>query len=244
MNMARRKNKKTGKNQNNLPKTLPQQPVKADVPPAGPKTRTAVGIPVFFAGMFLSLVLGIYLGTLLPEISRGQETVLLGQRMPETQKPENPPSAISAPANNAPKLPPRYASEAKTLMDALIRDPASVKAWIQLGNLYFDAQMPKESIDAYSHALALEPSNADVLTDMGVMYRELGDYAKAVECFRSASKINPRHAESLYNAGLVLSADLHDAKAAREAWEKLLRINPNAVSPHGQPVLKMIEELK
>ncbi len=40
------------------------------------------------------------------------------------------------------------------------------------------------------------------------MYREAGDYEAAVQCFRQARQVDPRHANSMFNEGVVLLNDL------------------------------------
>lgn len=49
--------------------------------------------------------------------------------------------------------------------------PDNTAAWVQLGNLYFDANQVDKAILAYNRSLALVPDNPDVLTDLGVTDR-------------------------------------------------------------------------
>jgi cytochrome c-type biogenesis protein CcmH/NrfG len=109
----------------------------------------------------------------------------------------------------------------------LARDPKNVKAWIALGNDYFDSHQPQKSIDAYANALTLEPNNPDVLTDQGVMYREIGASDKALANFLKANQIAPRHFQSLFNAGVVYAYDLKDSKKAVETWNKIIAADPS-----------------
>jgi tetratricopeptide (TPR) repeat protein len=108
------------------------------------------------------------------------------------------------------------------------QNPKSVQAWVSLGNLYFDAfkavgdsQRALASIDAYGKALAMEPNNPDVLTDQGVMYRDLRQYDKALANFLKANQIAPAHMQSLMNAGVVY-ADMGNDKKAEEMWLKVI----------------------
>ena len=102
------------------------------------------------------------------------------------------------------------------------QNPKDVQAWISLGNDYFDSHQAQAAIDAYANALAIDPKNPDVLTDQGVMYRELGQYDKAVANFLKANQIAPAHMQSLFNAGVVYAYDLKDAKRAEETWLKVI----------------------
>ncbi len=113
---------------------------------------------------------------------------------------------------------------------------------MELGNLYFDTDQPKEAIDAYSHYLAIKPDNADVRTDMGIMYRKLGQFDKAIEEFRKAAQSDPKHVNSRYNIGLVLLHDKQDIQGAVKAWEEYLKVDPN--SEKAQRIRAQIEKMK
>jgi cytochrome c-type biogenesis protein CcmH/NrfG len=122
------------------------------------------------------------------------------------------------------------------------RDPRNVQAWIQLGNDYFDTHRPQQSIEAYAKALELEPNNPDVLTDQGVMYRELKQFDKALVNFRKASRVKPDHVQSLFNIGVVLENDLKDGAKAVAAWERVVQVAP--ASPQAADARKAIAEIK
>jgi len=110
-------------------------------------------------------------------------------------------------------------------------DPKNVQAWITLGNAYFDMHQAQKSVDAYSKALALDPKNPnapDLLTDQGVMYRELQSYDMAVDNFKRANKLDPKHAQSLFNLGVVLYSDKHDLAGARKAWNRVIELVPSS----------------
>jgi len=124
------------------------------------------------------------------------------------------------------------------------KNPNDKAAWIQLGNNYFNANLPDKAIIAYNKALALDPRNADVWTDLGVMYRRSGQPKKTVACFDRAMKIDPRHQVSRFNKGVVLLHDLNDEAGALKSWESLLAINPDAKTPDGQPLRGLVNQLK
>jgi tetratricopeptide (TPR) repeat protein len=105
-------------------------------------------------------------------------------------------------------------------------DPQNRKAWVELGNIYFDAQMPAKSVEAYAKALELNSNDPNVLTDQGVMYRQLGWFDKAIENFTKANAVAPRHTQSLYKIGIVYRHDLQDYVKATEVWKRYLEISP------------------
>ena len=124
------------------------------------------------------------------------------------------------------------------------QNPGDIAAWIQLGNLCFDADLPEKAIAAYDKALALNPDNADVLTDQGVMYRKAGKFDKAIQCFDKAVAVNPKHEIARFNKGIVLMHDLNNPKGAIQAWEELLAVNPLAMAPNGQSIDEMLKKMK
>lgn len=124
------------------------------------------------------------------------------------------------------------------------RNPGDIEGWIQLGNLYFDSDLPDKSIAAYEKALALNPDNADVLTDQGVMYRKIGKFDKAVQNFDKAVGVDPRHEIARFNKGIVLMHDLNDPEGAVRAWEELLAVNPLAMAPNGLSIDEMLKKMK
>ncbi len=122
------------------------------------------------------------------------------------------------------------------------QDPKNRQAWIQLGNDYFDTDQAQKAINAYGKALELNPNDANILTDQGVMYRKMGWYDKAIANFEKANQIDPKHIQSLMNIGVVYSADLKQPDKAIEAWNRFLAID--STSPTAQQVKSMIQDIK
>jgi cytochrome c-type biogenesis protein CcmH/NrfG len=114
------------------------------------------------------------------------------------------------------------------MQQVVARDPKNVQAWIQLGNDYFDTRQPQKAVDAYARALELRPNDPNVLTDQGVMYRDLGQFERAVANFEKANAADPKHVQSLYNLGVVYLNDLKQSKKAIEAWNKVIQTAPQS----------------
>jgi len=132
--------------------------------------------------------------------------------------------------------------EIKILTDVVAREPGNRNAWVQLGNSYFDSNQPVPAVDAYAKALELDGNDPNVLTDQGIMYRRLGWYDKAIENFEQATKLQPQHAQSLYNLGLVYAQDLKDYEKAIAAWERYLKVNPSG--PGADQVRRDLEAIR
>ncbi len=137
-----------------------------------------------------------------------------------------------------------FSGEIAALEKKTRAEPANDAAWIDLGNIYFDADQHEKSIQAYLNALEIKPDNADVWTDMGVMQRKAGRPEEAVKAFDRAIAVNPKHEISRLNKGIVLLHDLQDAEGAIRAWEGLLELNPMAGFPGGMSVDQVVQQLK
>lgn len=201
-----------------------------------PKT---VSIATCVAGMFLCLALGVYLGTLVPLVSDQPPVAAIPPEIPMES-----PRTDNAEKASPPKMNAEQNRKRAALLESIARSPDNAQLWTELGNLYFDSRAFEDAINAYEKSLSINPHDPDVLTDLGIMYRETDQFQKAIENFRKASSLDPTHQNSLYNEGVVFAADLHNVEEAAKAWEKLLKINPQARGPEGALVADKIQQLR
>ena len=153
------------------------------------------------------------------------------------------PSGQSAPPQSQQNMSDEQAKAILSLEQEVAANPANADAWTQLGHVYYDTGNPPKAIRAYEKSLELRPDDPNVLTDLGVMYRRNGQPDKALEAFDRAITVAPNHEQSRFNKGIVLRYDMNDREGAVKAWEELLKINPNAFAPNGQPVSEAIKNL-
>lgn len=104
-------------------------------------------------------------------------------------------------------------------------DPKDLEAWRELGNAYFDADMPAQAIAAYSRALAIKPDDTNILNDQGAMFRQTGDFTRALANFEKARQVDPYNLESIYNSGYVLAFDLNQMNKAIVMWRSYLALD-------------------
>jgi hypothetical protein len=116
-------------------------------------------------------------------------------------------------------------AEINQLKTVLQSDPTNFQALVRLGNLHYDVQMWEQAVGYYVRAVEVEPANPDVMTDLGVCYRNLGQLEQALITFNAASEAAPDHFASLFNIVVVAGLDLgrfdlaDDALAALEAMD-------------------------
>lgn len=75
--------------------------------------------------------------------------------------------------------------------------------WFDLG-LDLEAVSIEEARRAYGRALALDPGHPDALVNLGRLFHESGDLARAESRYRAAVDADPAHAVARFNLGVAL----------------------------------------
>lgn len=188
----------------------------------------------FWLVVLLALAVGFFAGVMFA-IFKSDNAAVPGQ--PQAQIPQS--QAAQSPATDPARL-----SMIAALEKEAQENPANEKTWIELGNSYFDTGQNEKAIQAYRKALEINPNDANVWTDMGVMYRRSGNPQEAINSFDKAIEVDPKHEVSRMNKGIVLLHDVNDMDGAIKAWEELLEVNPVAMSPTGQSIDQMVQQMK
>jgi cytochrome c-type biogenesis protein CcmH/NrfG len=175
------------------------------------KDSLVVGI----AGVFFGLLVGWIIGT-----QQG------GGRQPAAPAPA---AAAPASASGGQQAPPplneQRASELKTAAD---KNPADAATRVELGNMYFDAGRFPEAVDWYQQALKIQPKDVNVSTDLGIAYYYMNEPDRALAQFDKSIAVDPAHAKTLLNIGIVRAFGKQDLKGAAEVWQKILIVAPSS----------------
>jgi cytochrome c-type biogenesis protein CcmH/NrfG len=134
------------------------------------------------------------------------------------------------------------AQAAAPLLEAVNKDPKDFDSLVKLGNIYYDGQQFPNAIQYYERALVIHPENPDVRTDMGTAYWYTGNAEKALAAIQTSLKYRPGHPQTLFNLGWVRWQGKQDPKGAIEAWQQLLKANPDY--PQRQQVEQYISKAK
>jgi len=102
-------------------------------------------------------------------------------------------------------------------------DPEAVR---RLADLNFQISNWPRAQELYSHYLKLRPGDPDVLTDLGITYRETQQFDQALDRFRQARKLAPQHWKSYFNEVVVLALDLRRFDDADPILKELQRMQP------------------
>ena len=107
-------------------------------------------------------------------------------------------------------------------------EPANHKLWAELGNAYYDLELPKEAIEAYNWSLKLKPNDIEVLNDQGAMFRLLGDFQSAIKNHKIVLTVDPNNLESLYSIGYIYAIEVNHIKEAIPFWKRFLDIDASS----------------
>ncbi len=106
------------------------------------------------------------------------------------------------------------------------QNPNDADAVLRLANLNFDIRNWARAQELYNHYLELRPGSPDVLTDLGISYRETQQFDLALERFRQARKLAPEYWQSYFNEVVVLAFDLERYDEAGPLLQELQRMQP------------------
>ena len=98
----------------------------------------------------------------------------------------------------------------------------------------------KSDLNVYTRVLTRDPQNLVALNSLGVEYTRQGESKKAMNCFRSAEKINPKNYKVYYNSGLLFLKINQNQKAVLELNKCLQLYNyTKAYTARGTAYLQM-----
>jgi cytochrome c-type biogenesis protein CcmH/NrfG len=194
----------------------PKRPQSQAEPGNGPTSWTSLQAYLLAA---FCLLLGVALGYL---FHGSASPAVQAATVPAASQPDT-----SAPTQQNPQAEAALAQAVAPFEDAVKKNPTDYDALVQLGNLYFDARQFPSAIQNYERALAIHPENPDVRTDMGTAYWYGGNADKALTELQTSLKYRPGHPQTLFNLGWIRWQGKADPKGAVQAWEELLKDNPN-----------------
>jgi predicted O-linked N-acetylglucosamine transferase (SPINDLY family) len=93
------------------------------------------------------------------------------------------------------------------LRRALLRDPQSVDAHFQLGNLHRERRQFADAVRCYERALGLAPGHASILNNLGLALEGAGEPDRAEGRYREVLHGEPRHRQAMGNLAHLLCGD-------------------------------------
>ncbi len=182
----------------------------------------------------ICLLVGVAVGYL----ARGSASPQASTRPPQAESPATTGAAAQTP--NPEQMRQMAESQAAPLLAQLKDDPNNTDLLYKIGNAYYDAQQFPDAVKYYEQCLKVNPKATDVRTDMATAYHFMGQSDRALQEYDQVLKIDSKHANALFNTGMVKWQDKQDMSGAIAAWKHLLETNPQY--PQRDKVQQLIAE--
>jgi tetratricopeptide (TPR) repeat protein len=118
-------------------------------------------------------------------------------------------------------------TEVQQLVEHLRENPNDAEAIRRLADLNFNIQNWPRGVELYSRYLELRPGDPNILSDLAVCYRGLGELDQALATLRQAQRVAPEHWQSVYNEIIILAFDLKQFDDADQVLARLKRMQPD-----------------
>jgi cytochrome c-type biogenesis protein CcmH/NrfG len=117
--------------------------------------------------------------------------------------------------------------KAKPLLAELKSKPNDAALLAAIGDIYFAAHQFPSAQGYYERSLAIVAAQPAVLIRMASCHYYRGDTDGAIALLQRATQIKPGDQLALFNLGMLQWHAKGDPQAAIDAWETLLKTNPN-----------------
>jgi cytochrome c-type biogenesis protein CcmH/NrfG len=133
--------------------------------------------------------------------------------------------------------------QAAPLVEKLKTDPNNATLLAKVGAMYKVTHQFKDAERYYEKSLKVDPRNLTVRGDFAACLFYTGDIDGGIGQLQQSLKIHPKDANSLFNLGVMKWQGKKDAAGAVEAWQQLLKSNPQLEETKKSQVEQMIAEV-
>jgi len=133
-------------------------------------------------------------------------------------------------------------SQAAPLRNIAERDPKNVQSRVHLGDMYFDAGRYQEATKWYEEALALNPKDVNVSTDLAICFYYTNQADRAISQMSASLSLDPKHTKTWLNLGVIKAFGKQDLTGATAAWDEVIKLAPG--SEEAQSARRALDNLK
>ena len=106
-------------------------------------------------------------------------------------------------ANQTMTAPVQFPAEIQELESRTAANPNDMNLTLHLANLLHDGHFYEKAIPHYRTYLIKNPKDADARVDLGICYKELGNFSEAKNQMKTALQVVPNHLNAHFNLGIV-----------------------------------------
>lgn len=133
--------------------------------------------------------------------------------------------------------------QAAPLIEKLKANPNDSGLLIQVGAIYHTSHQFQQAADYYGRAVNADPKNVAIRTKLASSLYRKGDIDGAIEQLNKALTYDPKDANALFDLGMIKLQGKGDDKGALQAWQRLLKTNPQLSEDKKATVLKLIADV-
>jgi cytochrome c-type biogenesis protein CcmH/NrfG len=133
--------------------------------------------------------------------------------------------------------------QAAPLLEKLKSNPNDSALLVQLGAIYHSTHQFQQAADYYSQALNADPKNVVIRTKLASSLYRKGDVDGAIAQLNKALTYDPKDANTLFDLGMIKLQGKGDNKGALQAWQRLLKTNPQLSEDKKAMVLKLMADV-
>lgn len=119
-----------------------------------------------------------------------------------------------------------FQQQVAEIQGLMAQNPTDVGLMVSLADAYFELARNsgqdrhwQEARGWYERAMSEgRADDPDVLTDLAVVFRNMGQFERSIELLDRATSAKDEHWQAWFNKVIVMNFDLHDHEGAREAF--------------------------
>ncbi len=212
----------------------------------GPTGASAWQVKQVYAMAVISLVVGLAIGYLF----RGSQSPAPPAQPAAAAQPSPAAGGMGGPGGMSGQMPTldqmkqMADKKAEPLLEELKGDPKNTELLTQIAKIYLSTHQFKDAASYYGKAVQLDPKNVAFRTEMASCMYYDGDVDGAIGQLQQSLHYNPNDANSLFNLGMIKWQGKQDSKGALEAWQRLLKSNPELSPERRAKVQKLMADVQ
>ncbi|HUA15312.1 MAG TPA: tetratricopeptide repeat protein [Verrucomicrobiae bacterium] len=134
--------------------------------------------------------------------------------------------------------------QAEPLLAQLKSDPKNADKWKQVARIYESTHQFDQAAGYFGKALEVNPKDAVTRIEMASCLYYNGSIDPAIAQLQQVLKGDPKNANSLFNLGMIRWKGKNDATGAVQAWQELLKTNPDLDNKKKAQVERLMTQVK